>query len=88
MSLSRRQINIPGCIGVACIAFTWLLLLVPKLIRALRPVLDALGPFQWLIVLAMIVLPTVAAKRGSKWWLAVAAVGAITFVNFLYHLRG
>jgi|HubBroStandDraft_4_1064222.scaffolds.fasta_scaffold584295_2 hypothetical protein len=88
MRLSLRQTNILGWIGVTCIAFTWLLLLVPKLIKALEPVLDAIGPLQWLIVLAMIVLPAIAAKRGSKWWLAAAAAGVVTFVDFLGHLKG
>ena len=87
MRSSLRPSNVLGWIGVACIAFIWLILLVPKLIKALQPALDAIGPLQWLIVLAMIVLPAIAAKRGSKWWLVVAAAGALTFFDFLWHLR-
>jgi hypothetical protein len=44
---------------------------------------DGLGPFSWLVPLATILLPMAAAKRGSKWWLAVTAAAIITFVVFL-----
>jgi hypothetical protein len=49
----------------------------------LLPVFDEIGPFYWLVPLAMILLPVVAAKRASKWWLAVTAAGVITFFAFL-----
>ena len=87
-----RRSNTLGLIGVACLVITWVvwlvLMLVPKSIRVLGPVFDALGPFQWLVLLAMFVLPMIAAKRGSRWWLAVAAAGAITFAYlFILDLR-
>ena len=79
--------NVPGWLGVACIAFYWLIILIPRRIVNLGPALEVIGPFGWLIVLGMIVLPIVAAKRGSKWWLSAAAVGAITLVDFAYHVH-
>lgn len=66
MSLSQHRINIPGWIGVACLLFVWTAILLPKSLRLLLPVFDKIGPFSWLIPLAMILLPIVAAKRGSK----------------------
>ena len=88
MSALLRRINVPGAIGIACLVFMWLEMRVPKFMGALFPGLDRLGPLYWLLPLAMIVFPTIAAKRGSKWWLAVAAAGALTFVYFLWLLRG
>jgi len=84
MSLSQQRINIPGWIGVAFLLFVWSVILLPKsMMKPLLPVFDKIGPFSWLIPLAMILLPTVAAKRGSKWWWAVTATALITFVIFL-----
>jgi hypothetical protein len=66
----------------------WIAILIPQSMKVLLSVFDKIGPFSWLVPLAMILLPMVAAKRGSKWWLAVAAAGAITFVVFFYHVIG
>jgi len=44
---------------------------------------SAAGPFFWLVPLATIVLPVIAAKRESKWWWAVTAVAIITLFAFL-----
>jgi hypothetical protein len=86
MNAPQRRINVPGWIGIACIVFMGLEMLVSKSMTVLSPALDKLGPLYWLVPLAMIVLPTVAAKRGSKWWLAATAAGAITAVDFLLHV--
>lgn len=84
MNLSQHRINIPGWIGVACLLFVWSVILLPKsMMKPMLPVFDKIGPFSWLIPLAMILLPIVAAKRGSKWWWAVTATALITFVVFL-----
>jgi hypothetical protein len=74
-----RQPQILGWIGVACIAFVSLGLRVPPSIENFGRVLDLLGPILWVIVLAGIVLPALAAPRGSKWWLAMVAAGVFTF---------
>jgi O-antigen/teichoic acid export membrane protein len=86
-SPEHRGISIPGLLGVVCIAFYWMILLVPRRVLRLDPVLEVIGPFGWLMVLGMILLPIVAAKRGSKWWFAVAAVGAITLADLLRHIH-
>ncbi len=78
MKLFRNRNNALGWIAIACIAFMWLLMLAPKSMKVLLPVFDKIGPFFWLVPLAMIVLPVIAARRGSKWWLAVTAAGVIT----------
>jgi hypothetical protein len=48
---------------VACIAFGWFIMLAPKrFVKPVLPVLDVIGPFSWLIILAMLVLPILAAS--------------------------
>jgi hypothetical protein len=81
MSAGRYQTRFLGWIGIACIAFTWLAMLAPKRISVLDPVLEVVGPLQWIIPLAMIAL---AARNASKRWLVVSAVGAITAVVFFF----
>ena len=78
MSMSHRRINIPGWIAVACLLFMWAMILLPRSIKPLLLVLGQMGPFFWLIPLAMILLPMAAAKRGSKWWWAVTVAAVIT----------
>ncbi len=55
-----------------------------RAVKPALPALDVMGPFSWLIILAMPILPILAAKRGSKWWLAVAAAGAATLAEMIY----
>jgi len=86
-SPQHRGISIPGWIGIACITFYWLIILVPRRVVNFNPVLDVIGPFGWLILLGMIVLPIIAARRRSKWWFAAAGAGAITFADFVRHIH-
>ena len=80
---SQRKANILGIIGTSCLLFTLSWLLFPKSMKPLLPVLDKIGLFSWLILLGMIALPSMAAKRGSKlWWVATVA-GACTFIVLL-----
>jgi hypothetical protein len=51
--------------------------------RLLNPLVDWMGPFQWLILFAMFILPSIAAIRGSKLWWIVAIAGTGTFVRLL-----
>jgi hypothetical protein len=82
--ISQRGANILGGIGTGCFLFTLSWLLLPKsTTRVMLPLLDWMGPFQWLILLAMIILPIVAARRGSKWWWVVAIISTGTFVRLL-----
>jgi hypothetical protein len=61
----------------------WAEMLFPKSMAALLPIFEKIGPFFWLVPLAMILLPILAARKGSKWWLAVSAAAIATFVVFL-----
>ena len=81
--LSKRQANVAGWIAVACLVFMWLEMLLPHAMASLFPVFGRIGPFYWLLPLAMILLPIVAATRGSKWWLSVTAAGVFTLGAFL-----
>lgn len=85
--MTHRRASIVGLIGMAFLLFMWAEMLFPKSMAVLLPVLDKIGPFYWLVPLATILLPTVAARRGSKWWLAVTTAAIVTLVVFLRILR-
>lgn len=81
--ISQRGANILGGIGTGCFLFILSWLLLPKsTTRFMLPLLDWTGPFQWLILLAMIILPIIAARR-SNWWWIVAIAGASAFVRLV-----
>jgi hypothetical protein len=61
----------------------WLEMLVPNAMDLLFPVFGRIGPFYWLLPLAMILLPLIAAVRGFKWWLSVTVAGVVTLGAFL-----
>jgi hypothetical protein len=50
--------------------------------HALLPVFERIGPSYWFVSLAMILLPVIAAIRGSKWW-SVTVAGVVTLGAFL-----
>ena len=75
MNSRLRRIDVAGWLGVACIMFYWLIMLTPKKAVNFGPALDVIGPFGWLILLGMVVLPIVAAWRSSRWWFAAVAAG-------------
>jgi hypothetical protein len=81
--LSKRQANVAGWIAVACLVVMWLEMLVPNTMKLLFPVFERIGPFYWLLPLAMILLPMIAAIRGPKWWLSVTVAGVVTLGAFL-----
>jgi hypothetical protein len=81
--LSKRQANVAGWLAVVCLVFMWLEMLVPNTMDLLFPVFGRIGPFYWLLPLAMILLPLIAAVRGSKWWLSVTVAGVVTLGAFL-----
>jgi|SRR6266568_1221947 len=73
--------NILGSIGLGLVVLWWLPFLLPT--RISKPLVTAsgsIGPFWWLLLLAMVILPVMAARRGSKWWLSVSVAGVITWV--------
>jgi hypothetical protein len=70
-----------GSIGLGLVVLWWPPFLLPK--RISKPLVTAsgsIGPFWWLLLLGMVVLPIMAAKRGSNWWLSVSVAGVITWV--------
>ncbi len=82
--ISQRRANILGGVGTGCLFFTLSWMLLPKSVtRSMLPLLDTMGPFSWLILLAMIILPIIAARRGSAWWWIVAIGGTGTLVRLL-----
>jgi len=80
MKLLRHRSDVLGWVAFACTAMMWLFILRPRSMRPLLPVFGWLGPLFWVVPLTMIVLPVIAAKQGSKWWLAVTAAAVITLV--------
>lgn len=82
--ISQRRANILGGVGTGCLFFTLGWMLLPKsMTRPMLTLLDRIGPFSWLILAAMLVLPIIAARRGSNWWWVVAVAGMGTFVRLL-----
>jgi hypothetical protein len=82
--ISQRRANILGGVGAGCLLFTLSWMLLPKSVtRPMLPLLDTMGPLSWLILLAMMILPIIAAKRGSAWWWVVAIAGTGTFARLL-----
>ncbi len=79
---SNRTSTILGIVGAALLLLFWLGGLAPEKADAL---LRPYGLFIWFgVLLAAIVLPTVAAVRASKWWLLLSAVSAFTAVRFFF----
>jgi len=73
-----------GTTGVFCLSAFGLGLLAPEHTGAL---LRPYGLYVWLCILgAVVVVPTVAAIRGSTLWIPVAVLGAATLVTFF--IRG
>ena len=82
--ISQRRANILGGVGTGCLLFTLSWMLLPKSVtRPMLPLLETMGPFSWLILLAMIILPIIAARRASNWWWVVAIAGTGTLVRLL-----
>jgi hypothetical protein len=69
-----------GVLGALCLTIFWLALLAP---RGLDALFQPFGLYIWLgILAAAVVLPTVAAISGSKGWLVVTFLAAITLAKF------
>ena len=83
MRLLKGHTDVAGWIAVACLVVMWLEMLLPKQMHALLPVFEKIDPFYWFVPLAMILLPVIAAIRGSKWWLSVTVAGVVTLGAFL-----
>jgi hypothetical protein len=80
MTTTLRTSTLTGVFGTVCLGVFFLALPIPE--RAdefLRPY----GLYAWLsILVAAVVLTTIAAILGSKRWFVVTALGIITLVWF------
>jgi hypothetical protein len=80
MKSSSRSGNILGLAGVVLLGTFWLANLWPQRVDAL---LRPYGLFMWLVLLvAAIVLPSIAAVRSSRWWLILTCISLFTAVRF------
>jgi hypothetical protein len=80
--------TILGWLGVLCLVVFWVVRVGPEIADDLFGVSSA-GKFIVLgIFLAAAVLPIIAAAKGSKWWLVVAAAGIITLVDSYIRFSG
>ena len=74
--------------GVLCLGIFWAVRVAPEIADNLFGVSSAAKFVVFGIFLAAVVLPTIAAAKGSKWWLAVAAAGLVTLVDFYIRFAG
>jgi hypothetical protein len=87
MAEARRGM-ILGWLGVLCLAIFWFVSLAPGIADDLFGV-SSVGKFILFgIFLGAAVLPTIAAVKGSKWWLAVAAASLVTLVDSFIRFSG
>jgi hypothetical protein len=73
--------KILGWLGVLCLAIFWLVRLAPEIADDVFGVSSVGKLILFGIFLAAAVLPTIAAAKGSKWWLAVTAATLVTLVD-------
>ena len=86
--VETSQGKILGWLGVLCLAIVLMVRLAPQTADDLFGV-STTGKFIAIgIFLAAATLPTIAAVRGSKWWLVVAAVSLITLVDSYVRFAG
>ena len=80
--------KILGWLGVLCLAIFWFVRLAPEIADDLFGVSSAGKFILFGIFLAAAVLPTIAAAKGSKWWLAVAAALLVILVDSYIRFSG
>jgi hypothetical protein len=85
MAEAKRQTATVGWVGVLCLAIYWTARFAPDVADTLA--LSSFGKFVVFGSLpAGVLLTTIAAIRGSKWWLVVVAAGAITLADLFIHI--
>jgi hypothetical protein len=84
MAEARRHSTIIGWLGVLCLVPYWTARFAPDVADTYAS--SSFGTFAVFgALLAGVLLTTIAAIRGSKWWLVVVAAGAITLVDVYIH---
>jgi hypothetical protein len=77
MTEARRDSKIFGLVGAVCLAIFWTARFVPDLADTFA--VSTFGKFALFgTIPTAIVLATIAAVRGSKWWLALAVASVVT----------
>jgi hypothetical protein len=80
MAEARRQSIIVGCLGVLCLSIYRTARFAPEVADTFA--LSSVGKFIVFGGLPIgIVLTTLAAIRGSKWWFVLVAAGAISLAE-------
>lgn len=80
MSARKRYSNTFGTLGILCIGLFWLALLAPERVDTL---LRPYGLYVWFsVLLAAVLLPSIAAVIGSRWWLIVTALAVFALVKY------
>jgi hypothetical protein len=80
MTKANRYSTLIGSLGIICMGSPWLALLAPERVDAL---LWPYGLYQCFgVLLAGVILPTIAALLGFKLWLFVTALGVTSLVIF------
>lgn len=85
MAEARRHSTTVGWIGVLCLAIYWTARFAPELADTFA--LSSFGKFVVFgTLLAGALLTTIAAIRGSKWWLVVVGASAFTLADLYIHI--
>jgi len=80
MAEAKRHSTIVGCVGVLCLAIFWTAWFAPGIADTYAG--SSFGKFVVFgALLAGILLTTIAAITGSKWWVVFVAAGVITLVK-------
>jgi hypothetical protein len=84
MAEARRHSATVGWVGVLCLAPYWTARFAPDIADAYAS--SSFGKFAVLgTLLAGVLLTTIAAIRGSKWWWGVVVASAITLADLYIH---
>jgi hypothetical protein len=85
MDQVRNQGTLVGSLGIICLAIYATGRFAPAIVDTFA--FSPFGKIAFVSTLpASVVLATIAAIRGSKWWLIIAAAGAIALADLYTHL--
>jgi hypothetical protein len=83
MAEARRHSTTVGWIGVLCLVPYWTVRFAPEVADTFESSFGTFAVFGG--VLAGVLLTTIAAIRGSKWWWVVAVASVITLADAYIH---